>query len=34
MYVENVGKDKFVPHQLSFYKEVIEKIKEKITVII
>ncbi|MED3824414.1 NUDIX domain-containing protein [Priestia flexa] len=33
-YVDNVGRDKFVPHQIPFYKEVIEKIKEKITVII
>ncbi|MBM7649939.1 isopentenyldiphosphate isomerase [Bacillus ectoiniformans] len=30
MYVEMVGKDKFVPHQLSFYKKVIQKIKEQI----
>ncbi|MBM7676151.1 hypothetical protein JOD18_001189 [Gracilibacillus alcaliphilus] len=30
MYVENVGKNRFVPHQISFYKEVIEKIKEKL----
>ncbi|QFT87905.1 isopentenyl-diphosphate delta-isomerase [Bacillus sp. THAF10] len=29
-YVESVGKDKFVPHQLSFYKDVIQKIREKI----
>ncbi|MEK3886510.1 NUDIX hydrolase [Bacillus sp. FSL K6-3431] len=27
---ENVGRDKFVPHQLKFYKTVIQKIKEKI----
>lgn len=27
---ENVGRNKFVPHQLKFYKEVIEKIKETI----
>ena len=26
MYVENVGMDQFVPHQIAFYKEVIEKI--------
>ncbi|MFJ7932687.1 NUDIX domain-containing protein [Peribacillus sp. NPDC096448] len=26
----NVGRDKFVPHQLKFYKTVIQKIKEKI----
>jgi isopentenyldiphosphate isomerase len=27
---ENVTKDKFVPHQVSFYKEVIQKIQEQI----
>ena len=27
---ENVGRNKFVPHQIEFYKTVIEKIKEKI----
>jgi isopentenyldiphosphate isomerase len=27
---ENVGRNKFVPHQLKFYKTVIERIKEKI----
>lgn len=27
---ENVGRNKFVPHQIKFYKTVIEKIKEKI----
>ncbi|WP_078410763.1 NUDIX hydrolase [Priestia abyssalis] len=27
---ENVGRDKFVPHQIEFYKNVIQKIKEKI----
>lgn len=27
---ENVGRNKFVPHQIEFYKAVIEKIKEKI----
>ena len=27
---ENVGRNKFVPHQIKFYKEVIEKIKETI----
>ncbi|MGF6949082.1 isopentenyldiphosphate isomerase [Neobacillus sp. B4I6] len=27
---ENVGRDKFVPHQLKFYKTVIQRIKEKI----
>ncbi|MRX72683.1 NUDIX domain-containing protein [Bacillus lacus] len=26
LYAENVGRDKFVPHHISFYKEVIEKI--------
>ncbi|MFC7393357.1 NUDIX hydrolase [Scopulibacillus cellulosilyticus] len=29
---ENVGRDKFVPHQIVFYKTVIQKIKEKINV--
>lgn len=29
-YYDDVGKDKFVPHQISFYKEVIKKIKERI----
>lgn len=27
---ENVGRDKFVPHQINFYKTIIQKIKEKI----
>jgi isopentenyldiphosphate isomerase len=27
---ENVGRNKFVPHQVNFYRTVIEKIKEKI----
>lgn len=27
---EDVGRDKFVPHQISFYKEIIQKIKEQI----
>lgn len=27
---EDVGRDKFVPHQIKFYKTVIQKIKEKI----
>ncbi|MEH7255694.1 hypothetical protein V7111_26670 [Neobacillus niacini] len=27
---EYVGRDKFVPHQISFYKEIIQKIKEQI----
>lgn len=29
-FEENVGRDKFVPHQIKFYKTVIEKIKENI----
>ena len=27
---ESVGRNKFVPHQIKFYKKVIEKIKETI----
>lgn len=27
---ENINRDKFVPHQISFYKEVIQKIQEQI----
>lgn len=28
---ENVGREKFVPHQVTFYRTVIEKMKEKLT---
>jgi isopentenyldiphosphate isomerase len=30
MIEENINRDKFVPHQISFYKEVIQKIQEQI----